>query len=128
MTIQELKDYMEQNIPTFINIRLLKSGDAFHYTNHYEKIDSFGGFKGQPITPDLDKTQMTIPSKPATDVDGVVFGYLNLKDAQEEGFGCDIIKVTFKQAIIATHCQEATLDAPDTVMILCADILAFEKL
>ena len=127
MNTQELSDYIRANIPTFQNIRIVGEGTAFHYTNHYLAIVEYGGFKGHSIDNNLDRTQMTIPSVPASDLQGVVFAYENLEDAIEEGWECDIIEISYSEAIIATHSQEALFDAPDTVIILCEYIRNFSK-
>ena len=84
------------------------------------------GQHGQEST--LDKTQTKIPSKQATDSQGVVFAYENKADAVEEGFGCDIIEISYSAAIFVTHSQEALLDASDTIVILCECISNFSLL
>jgi hypothetical protein len=128
MDNSELAEYIENNIPTFINIRVIDEGVAYHYTNHSEAILNSEGFKGHIIDNNLDQTQLTIISKPATDSEGVVFGYQKIEDAIEEGVDCDVFEIKFSKAVIASHSQEATLGAPDTVLILCNDIISFQKM
>jgi hypothetical protein len=127
MTTEELLEFIRLNVPTFTNLRIIGHGVAYHYTDHYEAILQSGKLKGHPINENLDMTQNTIPSIPSIDEKGVLFAYLKLEDAKEEGFGCDILEVEFSSAILATHSQEATLGAPDTVIILCENILSFKK-
>lgn len=126
----ELAKYIENNIPTFINIRIVNEGVAYHYTSHSEAIINSGGFLGHTIDNNLDKTQFTLVSIPASDPNGVVFGYAKIEDAIEEGYDCDIFKITYSNAVIATHSQEASLlyGAPESTLILCTNIISFEKI
>jgi hypothetical protein len=129
MDVEELLKFICSNIKTFASPTLIKNGVAYHYTNHYDKIIDSDGFLGAPIDENLDKTQITIPSKPATHSPGVVFAYLDEAESRREGFGCDIIMIKFKEAISATHAQEASLgQVPNTILILNTDIQCFEKL
>jgi hypothetical protein len=123
MNPEQLLTFIQQNVPVFINARIVSHGIAYHYTDHYLSIVEYGGFLGHPINENIDNTQITIPSNPASDPNGVVFAYENLFDAQEEGAGSEIIEISFQSAIITTHSQEAALGAPDTVIILCGDIV-----
>jgi hypothetical protein len=125
MTTEELQDFIKTNIPTFDNFQIIENGIAYHYTSHLEKILGMGRLLGAPINIDLDQTQMTLVSKPATHDPGVVFGYLNIEDSKEEGFGCDIVKIEFRKALQVTHIQEASIGAPDTILILTSEILKF---
>lgn len=83
---------------------------------------------GAPIDKNLDKTQLSVISKPAAHDLGVVFAYEDLKAAKEEGFGCDIIELEFSKAVKARHKQEASLGAPQSLLILNTDITAFKKI
>lgn len=83
---------MKTNIPTFQNLEIIEAGIAYHYTSHYNKILELGKFLGAPIDKNLDKTQVTLISPPATNDPGVVFAYLDSSDAKEEGFGCDVVE------------------------------------
>ena len=128
MDNKELAKFLENNIPTFTNIRAVNEGVAYHYTSHSEAIINSGGFKGHTIDNNLDQTQLTLVSIPASDTNGVVFGYSNIEDAIEEGFGCDVFEISYSKAVMATHSQEASLGAPDTILILCSDIISFQKM
>lgn len=103
MNTEEFLIFIKKYVPTFNNPRIVGKGFAFHYTNHYELIEANKKLKGHPINQNIDKTQVTIPSKLATDENGVVFAYQDIEDAKEEGFGCDIIRIEYNSAIIATH-------------------------
>lgn len=127
MTSEELQDFIKTNIPTFDNFQIIENGIAYHYTSHFEKILAFGKFLGAPINNNLDQTQLTLVSKPATHDPGVVFAYLNIEDTKEEGFGCDVVEIEFKKALRATHTQEASIGAPDTILIMTSEIVKFTK-
>jgi hypothetical protein len=80
----------------------------------------------------------------ATELEGVVFAYEDLNDAREEGFGLDIIRIRYREAIKALHKAEDALgdftveaanksgiemtkgNTPYTILILTSDILTFE--
>jgi hypothetical protein len=92
----------------------------------------------------LDQTQNINYLGEAIETEGVVFAYENLKDAREEGFGLDIIKIRYKTAIKVLHKAEDELgdftveearkhgiempkkETPKTLLILTSDILSFE--
>ena len=97
--VEELKDFVLNNIPIFKNVKIIKNSVAYHYTSHYDKIEKSRKLLGTEIDKNLDRTQLTIPSKPATSDPGVVFAYLDEQEAREEGFGCDIIKIEFVNAL-----------------------------
>ena len=128
MKVTELKNFVLNNVHTFDHLKIIKNGVAYHYTSYYDKIEKAGRFLGAPIDKNLDQTQLTIPSKQATCTPGVVFAYLDKKDAEEEGFDCDIIEIEFCNALQATHVQEVTLGAPDTILIINTDIKKFKKI
>lgn len=128
MTVEKLKDFIVSNIRTFEDVEIMGEGVAFHYTKHFDKIESLGNFLGAEIDNNLDQTQLKLTSDPATHSPGVVFAYLDEGDSREEGFGCDIVEVEFKGAVKATHGQEKTLGAPPTILILNTDIIRFTKL
>ena len=126
MSVEELSEFISQNINTFSNLKIIGKGVAYHYTSHLDKIKKSGKILGAPIDINLDQTQITYPSRPATIDPGVVFAYLEEKDAREEGFNCDILEIEFNRAIRATHIQEAALGAPDTILILNTDIKTYK--
>lgn len=135
MSAEELKIFIETNIPTFQNLEIIENGTAYHYTSHYDKILELGKFLGAPIDENLDKTQITLISPPASSDPGVIFAYLDISAtkeegsaAKEEGFNCDIIEINFSEAVKATHIQEASIGAPDTVLILNTDITYHKKI
>lgn len=109
MNTEELLEYLKQEVKTFINLEIIEEGIAYHYTNHFSKIEKDKKFLGAEINKNLDKTQQELISKPATNDPGVVFAYENLEDAIEEGFDCDIIEIKYKKAISANHTQENEL-------------------
>lgn len=129
MSAEELKIFISENIPTFQNIKIIENRVAYHYTSHYDKLVNSGKFLGAPINKELDKTQLSVPSKPATSDPGVVFAYQNLYETIEEGENCDIIKIYFSQALQATHIQEnVSSEDRDTILILNTDIKRFKKI
>jgi hypothetical protein len=127
MNIHELLKFLTCYVPIFSNSRISENNKAYHYTNHFDKISEAGHLNGAPINKELDYTQKNIPSIPAKDSKGVVFAYQSIEDAKEEGFGCDILEIEYDKAIITTHKQEADLGAPETVLILCEDIIKYKK-
>lgn len=128
MTASELLAHITTNVPVFENCTLLGEGKAFHYTTHLDAINAYGGFKGAPIDNDLDQTQGRVPSDPATHDPGVVFAYLDETETRAEGKNCDILEISFRAAVQATHSQEVTLGAPDTILILNTDITGHRKI
>lgn len=128
MTAELLAEFIQINIPTFDNIKILGEGVAFHYTSHYDKIEANKKFLGAAIDINLDQTQITLPSPPATNDPGVVFAYIDEEEARAEGGEkCTIVNIRFNKAVQATHIQEATMGAPDTILILTSDIVDFTK-
>jgi hypothetical protein len=138
MTAVQLLAFIEQRIPTFTDLNLLGAGCAFHYTANANAIDASGKFFGAPIDENLDKKQTALHSPPATSDPGVVFGYLKPSDAVEEGFGCEIYEIHFREAVSCIHSQEDAFSAehaegepfdyPPTIMILTSDIMHFKRL
>ncbi|PCJ86744.1 MAG: hypothetical protein COA57_05910 [Flavobacteriales bacterium] len=128
MTAEELRDFISSNILTFDNLKIIENGVAYHYTTHFDKIEKTGKFLGAPIDKNLDQTQVTLPSKPATNDLGVVFAYLDEEETRDEGCDCDIVEIEFTKALKATHVQEATLGAPDTILILNTDIKNYKNI
>lgn len=107
---------------------MLPSGRSYHYTVHWQNIQTTGGFLGAPISRNLDQTQTDLQSSPATDANGVVFTYADMQDAIEEGFvvpGSELIEIDYKEAVQATHSQEATLGAPPSILILVPNIVGY---
>ena len=117
MSTEELLEYLKKEVQTFTELEIVENGIAYHYTNHFDKIEKIGRFLGAEINSNLDKTQNTLVSKPATSNPGVVFAYENLSDAEEEGFGCDIIEIEYKKAILANHSQENSLDSITNLLL-----------
>lgn len=117
MTTEELFDYITKEVPNFINPEIIGPGVAYHYTSHADKIISTNQFLGAPINKDLDRTQQSLQSIPATNSPGVVFAYKDFKDAKEEGFGCSIFKIEFISAIRAMHGQESELSSSTSDLI-----------
>lgn len=145
MDIYQLKHYLIESVPNFSNPEVIDTeGEYFHYTPHWELIKSDGQFKGALINENLDCTQDAIVSKPAVEKLGVVFAYENFKNAKEEGFGCDIVKIRSSKAIRTMQSQENLLgeltkkilqdsfnddntkvSTPPTILILTSDIIDF---
>ncbi len=144
MEPEELLEYLTESVPNFLNPELIEhEGECFHYTENWRVIEAEGVFKGAPVNQELDQTQNV--EFELVD-DGVVFGYDNLEDAREEGYGCSIVKIRYRKAIRALHESENNLGdlfaeaavgtemeglldtggAPPTLLILAADILDFE--
>lgn len=145
MEIVDLYAFLIENVPNFAEPEILNSeGECYHYTAHWNKIQQSNIFKGAKINKDLDQTQNINYLGEAIETEGVVFAYENLKDAREEGFGLDIIKLRYKTAIKALHKAEDELgdftveearkhgiempknETPKTLLILTSDILSFE--
>ncbi len=131
MSADDIADFVRSHVRTFEGVEVLPTGTAFHYTHHGDAIQALGRFLGAPLTANLDRTQSTLRSPPATADPGVVFAYSDLSDAIEEGFGAEIIEVSFKCAVRATHSQEAALDSSaqlPTILICSSDISHFRRL
>lgn len=111
MTTEELLKYLNTNVPNFKNPEIISSGVAYHYTSHADIIISTNQILGVPLNKDLDRTQQSLKSKPATNNPGVVFAYEDIEDAKEEGFGCSILKIEFNSAIKVMHGQESDLSS-----------------
>ena len=111
MSTEELLEYLKKEVPTFTELEIVENGKAYHYTKHFDKIEKIGKFLGAEINSNLDKTQNSLISKPATNDPGVVFAYSNFSDAEEEGFDCDILEIEYNKAILANHSQENSLDS-----------------
>ncbi len=144
MTTEELLHFVDHNVNVFTDKHIVRDGYCYHYTSHWDSINK-NGFLGALIDENLDKTQNEIYSPPAKSNPGVVFAYENIKDAREEGGGCDVIKIKYRSAISATHSQEAHLSNlvndslkkygiepdvtqhPKTILILNTEIIEFEK-
>jgi hypothetical protein len=145
MDIIDLHAFLIKKIPNFSDPEILKSqGECYHYTPHWSKIQQSNIFKGAKINEDLDQTQKIHYLGEATEIEGVVFAYESLEDAREEGFGLDIIKISYKTAIKALHKAEDELgeltiqaalklgiempknETPRTLLILTTDIISFE--
>jgi len=138
MTAGQLKEFIEARVPTYTDVQALGAGSAFHYTANADAIDATGKFFGAPLDGNLDKTQITLHSPPATCDLGAVYAYLKLSDSVEEGFGCEIYEIRFHEAVSAIHSQEKALSAmnpdfvaadyPATILILTSDIIDFKRL
>jgi hypothetical protein len=138
MTATQLKEFIEARVPTYKEVKVLGAGSAFHYTSNGDAIDASDKFLGAPIDDNLDRTQLALQSPPATCDPGVVYGYLKLSDSLEEGFGCDIFEIQFREAVSAIHSQEQSqaamnpdfvaADYPATILILTSDIIDFKRL
>lgn len=145
MDVKKLKEFLIKKVPNFSNPKIhLTEGECFHYTHHWDKINSLNKFKGAKINEDLDQTQNINFEAEASEDIGVVFAYENIKDAREEGFGLDIIKIKYKNAISCVHKAEDNLgkytsemarslgidfgetNTPPTFLILTSDIISFE--
>lgn len=145
MNIINLKDFIIENIPNFDTPEILVTeGECFHYSNHWDKIQTSNKFKGAKIDKELDQTQNIDYLGEAKEDVGVVFAYENLQDARDEGFGLDIIKIKYSTAIKAMHKAEFELgeatkkaalaqgidmshvNTPHTILLLTTDIISFE--
>jgi hypothetical protein len=134
MSISELLEFINSKVPTFQNSEIIGPGEAFHYTMHSEAIQRDGIIKGRPIDKDIDCTQSSITSTPATDSGGVVFSYADLEEAKLEAYvmpedklNVKILKIKYKQAIRTTHIQEEFFsEAPETIIIIASDIIYFK--
>lgn len=128
MSAQELLAHIESNVKTFTDCKLLGSGVAYHYTNHFAAIEERDGFLGAAIDNNLDQTQVTIPSKAAAHDPGVVFAYEDVEEAKlEGGKKCDIVEIRYAAAVEATHAQEAEwAEAPPSILILTTDIDSYK--
>ena len=144
METEELLEFIVKNVPNFENPELIEqAGECYHYTENWKSIKMDGAFKGAPVNEDLDRTQnMNFELVDS----GVVFGYDNIQDAQEEGLGCEIVKIRYRKAIRTLHKAEDSLGesfanaaigtpmeglidsggAPQTLLILTEDIIDFE--
>jgi len=127
-TTEELVGFVKACIPTFVEVRRIGPGSAFHYTSHADAIDRCGKFCGAPITPNLDRTQGGLTSNPASSDPDVVFAYLNINDTAEEGSGCIVYEIFFDEAVWAWHIQEKELGAPPTILILTSAITSFRRI
>ena len=129
MTAQDIAAYIRSYVPNFVDVEILSSGTAYHYTTHADQINADGRFLGAPLTPDLDRTQNNPRSPQATNDPGVVFAYENINDAVDEGFNQMIVEISYSAAVRATHEQEAALDydagAPPTILISSNEIVSF---
>ena len=131
MDAEELEKFILNNIPTFVDIERLGPGVAYHYTDHGRSIACDGRIRGAPIDRNLDRTQVTIPSVPATEENGVVFAYADRRHAVEEGSisaNCEVIELRYRSAVLAAHGQEGSLGAPPTLLILTSDITDFKNI
>lgn len=145
MTTIDFKEFIEKNVPNFIELEILEEkGECYHYSNHWNSIQKSGYFKGAKIDKNLDQTQKINHLGKAKDDKGVVFAYEHLKDARDEGFGLDIIKIKYKKALKSLHKAEFELgnltkqmalengidlgeiNTPHTIMILTTNIISFE--
>lgn len=128
MTTEELLKFIENEIPTFRDLKLLQNGLSYHYTRHWQAIQTTGGFLGAPISRNLDQTQTALRSPPATDDNGVVFTYADKWDAIKEGSvvpKTELIEITYEDAVQATHSQEAKIGAPPSILILVPNIMDY---
>lgn len=145
MRIIDLYTFLIKNVPNFVDPEILnREGECYHYTAHWNKIQESKILKGAKINTDLDQTQKINYLGEATEMEGVVFAYESINDTREEGFGLDIIKIHYKNAIRALHKAEDELgdfsveealklgieitktETPKTLLILTSDILTFE--
>lgn len=56
MEVEELLEYLINNVPNFKNAELLENeGECYHYTGNWEKIEAEGRFKGAPVNENLDR-------------------------------------------------------------------------
>lgn len=128
MTADEVRQYIEEHVPNFINVKLRGPGVAYHYTPHADAIIAASRFLGAPLTVDLDRTQQEQANSPVAIHDpGVVFAYEDVEEARGEGAGLDVLEITYSAAVEALHEQEAWLEAPPTILIVSTDIIAFKK-
>ena len=151
MVIEELIDYLLSNVPNFQNPEIIENGECYHYTPHWDIIQNDGRFKGAPIDANLDITQnVSGINTPATEENGVVFGYENIEHVKEEGPGLQIVKIKYKKAISASQNAENSDDEmwesalkeagsdidpsifkserKNTILILAEDIIEFEPI
>ncbi len=144
MNTAELLEHIRQVVPNFIDPVIIESGTAYHYTSNWDLVYSSRRFLGAPIDENLDQTQSSLKSPPATNDPGVVFCYEEYKDAKEEGIGAQIVEIQFESAIKAMHGQESDLGdltngmltelgvtdelnyTPHTLLILTTDIKNFQ--
>jgi len=105
MKVKELAEFIKKKVPNFQNLEIIENGVAYHYTKHWNEIKTMGRFLGAKIDEELDITQK-LPSVPAQHDPGVVFAYEDIKNAIEEGIGCEIIKLHYREAIKADQGQE----------------------
>lgn len=118
--------FVADNVPTLQSLQALGPGAAYHYTGRWNEIQACGKLLGAPIDQNLDHTQETLNSPPAMHDPGVVFAYSELTDAYMEGFSLDVIRIHYASALQASHVQEATCDAPPTILILTGEVVGFD--
>lgn len=133
-TAEGLRKYLVRKVPAFKDPTLLGSGTAFHYTPHRALIEASRHFLGRTVSPNLDATQQGPESEPATDCNGVVFGYPSLTAAVQEGWPQDIYLIGFHAAVRAIQTKDhgqlarqfPVLDP--NLLILAPNITRFEWL
>ncbi len=109
MNTIELLEHIKQAVKNFKDPKIIESGRAYHYTSNWDLIKSTGKFLGAPIDENLDHTQSSLKSPPASNDPGVVFCYEEYEEAKEEGMGSQMIEIQFESAIKAMHGQESDL-------------------
>lgn len=132
MTVEEIIKFIEENVPVFTNPEIVYDGESYHYTMHSDLIDNYGRFLGRPVDDDMDHTQLTLTSIPASADEGVVYSYEDFEAAMKEGYVMPsekdvvIYLLRYKKAIRTIHSQEETLDAPLTIIIRACDIIDYK--
>lgn len=137
MSISDLKLFVEREIPTFVDLREMGAGAAYHYTFYAPQIFDLGRLLGAPISPGLCATQRNAVSLPATDPAGVVFAYPDKERAAFEmprTEGVELLELEFEMALSAIQEKDSAIylrmnmPVVPNLLILANNITRFRRI